>query len=134
MLLFFEPFWPRIPTVKVLVGLGHFWPMLTVGRVFVFHGHFWPRLLLLATLAMNTNDESYFCDLRLLLSNLWHPALPNAISRSLKAISGTPLCKQEFALHEATAGMGLEVLVYLYTSRQALARKYEYLVPRNGTC
>ena len=33
-------------------------------KVFVFHGHFWPRLLLLATSAMNTNDESYVCDLR----------------------------------------------------------------------
>jgi len=30
---------------------------------FVFHGHFWPRLLLLATSAMNTNDESYVCDM-----------------------------------------------------------------------
>ena len=46
-----------------------------------------------------------------ILSNLWHPALPNASSRSLEAISGTPLCKQEFALREATAGMGLQVRV-----------------------
>jgi len=33
-------------------------------KVSVFHGHFWPRLLLLVTSAMNTNDESYVCDLR----------------------------------------------------------------------
>ena len=57
-------FWPRIPTVKVLAGLGNFWPRLPTVKVFVFHGHFWSRLLLLATLAMNTNDESYGCDLR----------------------------------------------------------------------
>jgi len=50
--------------VKVLVGLGHFWRRLPTVIVFVFHGHFWPRLLLLATLAMNTNDESFVCDLR----------------------------------------------------------------------
>ena len=31
---------------------------------FAFHGNFWPRLLLLATSAMNINDESYVCDLR----------------------------------------------------------------------
>jgi len=46
------------------VFLGHFWPRLPTVKVFVFHGHFWPRLLLLATSAMNTNDESYVCDLR----------------------------------------------------------------------
>jgi len=67
-----------------------------------------------------------------ILSNLWHPALANTSSRSLEPISGTPLCKQEFALREATAGMGLQVRVYSYTSRQALACKYEYLIPRNG--
>ena len=33
-------------------------------KVFVFHGQFWPRLLLLATSGMNTNYESYVCDLR----------------------------------------------------------------------
>jgi len=69
-----------------------------------------------------------------ILSNLWYPALPNASSRSLEAVSGTPLCKQELALREATAGMGLQVWVYSYTGRQALACKYEYLVLRNGTC
>ena len=37
---------------------------VTNGESFVFHGHFWPRLLLLATSAVNTNDESYVCDLR----------------------------------------------------------------------
>jgi len=56
-----------------------------------------------------------------ILSNLWHPALPNASSCSLEATSGTPLCKQEFTLREATAGMGLQVRVYSYTGRQALA-------------
>ena len=50
--------------MKVLVGLCCFWPRLPAVIVFVFHGHFWPRLLLLATVAMNTNDESYVCDLR----------------------------------------------------------------------
>ena len=39
------------------------------------------------------------------------PALPNASSSLLEAISGTPLCKQEFALREATAGTGLQVRV-----------------------
>ena len=37
---------------------------VTNGESFVFPGHFWPRLLLLATSAVNTNDESYVCDLR----------------------------------------------------------------------
>ena len=50
--------------VKFLLGLGHFWPRLPTVKIFVFHGHFWPRLPLLATSAMNTNDESYVCDLR----------------------------------------------------------------------
>ena len=63
-LFFLGPFWSRLPTVKVFVFLGHFWTRLPTVKVFVFHGHFWPRLLLLATLAMNTNDESYVCDLR----------------------------------------------------------------------
>jgi len=67
-----------------------------------------------------------------ILSKLWPLALPNASSRSLEAISGTPLCKQEFALWEAIAGMGLQVWVYSYTGRQALAWKYKYLVPQNG--
>jgi len=69
-----------------------------------------------------------------ILINLWHPSLPNANSRSLEAISGTSLCNQEFELREATAGMGLQVREYLYAGRQTLARKYEYLVPRNATC
>jgi len=107
-LFFLGHIWRGIPTVKVLVGLGHFWPRIPTAIVFVFHGHFWPRLLLLAPLAMNTKDESYVCDLRLLLSNLWHPAQPNASSRLLEAISDTPLCK-EFELREATAGIGLKV-------------------------
>jgi len=49
--------------VEVLVSLALFWPRIPTVKVFVFHGHFWPRFLLLATLAMNTNDESYVCDL-----------------------------------------------------------------------
>jgi len=57
-------FWPRIPMVKVLVGLSHFWLRLPTVKVFVFHGYFCPSLLLLATLAVNTNDVSYVCDLR----------------------------------------------------------------------
>ena len=63
-LFFLGHFWSRLPTVKASVSLGPFWPRLPTGKVFVFHGHFWPRLLLLATLAMNTNDEGYVCDLR----------------------------------------------------------------------
>jgi len=87
--VFLSHFWPRIPTMKVLVGLGHFWPKIPMLKAFAwsflgqgwngeslcFHGHFWPRLFLLATLAMNTNDESYVCDLR-----FW-------------ATSGMPLCQ-----------------------------------------
>jgi len=42
-----------------------------------------------------------------ILINLWRPALPNA--SSLEAISGTPLCKQELALREVTAVLGLQV-------------------------
>ena len=61
--------------------------------------------------------------------HLCHPALANVSSRSLEEISGTPLCKQEFALWEATAGMGLQVQVCSYTGRQALAWKYECLIP-----
>ena len=57
-------FWPRIATVKLVLGLGHFWLRLPTVKDFVFHGYFWSRLLLLATSAMNTNDESYVCDLR----------------------------------------------------------------------
>jgi len=62
--VFLGNFWSRLSTVKVSVGLGHFWPGLPTMKVFVFHGNFCPRLLLLATLAMNTNDEGYVCDLR----------------------------------------------------------------------
>jgi len=47
--------------------------------------------------------------------NLWHPTV-----------------QQEFALRDATAGMGLQVQVYSYTGRQALAWKYEYLVPHES--
>jgi len=72
-------FWPRLPKVKVfyfwaflakdtngesLWFFESFWPRIPMVRVFVFHGHFLPILLLLATLAINTNDESYVCDLR----------------------------------------------------------------------
>jgi len=79
---------------------------------------------------MNTNDESYVCDLELLLSNLWHPALPNASSRSLEATSGTPLCKQEFALREATAGMGLKVQVSRTLLGKHLQESTIIFVPR----
>ena len=109
-------FWPRIPMVKVLVGLSHFWLRLPTVKVFVFHGYFCPSLLLLATLAVNTNDVSYVCDLRFVFEQ---PL--GSRSAKLEAISGTPLCKQEFVLWEATVGMGLEVWVYSYTGRQALA-------------
>jgi len=43
-----------------------------------------------------------------ILTNLCHPPLPNTSSCLLEAISGTPLCKQEFAHREATVGMGLQ--------------------------
>jgi len=62
-----------------------------------------------------------------LLSNLWHPAPPNATSRSLEATSGTPLGEQEFVLREATFGMGLKVQTYSCIDRQLVARKYEYI-------
>jgi len=55
---------------------------------------FWPRLVLLATLIMNTNGESYVI-WSLPLSNLWHPAPPHASSRSPESISGNLLWKQE---------------------------------------
>jgi len=48
-------------------SFGRSWSFLvkvTNGESFCFYGHFWPRLLLLATLAMNTSDEGYVCDLR----------------------------------------------------------------------
>jgi len=67
---------PRLPTVKAF-DLWAFLAKDANGESFCifgqgyqrwkflfFHGHFWPRLLLLATSAMNTNDESYVCDLR----------------------------------------------------------------------
>ena len=126
------------PWVKLLISQTFFWFFSLFGqrhqwwKFLFFHGHFWPRLLLLATSAMNTSCES--CLWFEILSNLWLPALPNMCSRSLEAISGTPLCKQEFALWEATAGIGLQVRVYSHTGRQALAWKYEYLVTWNGTC
>ena len=92
-----ESFWARIPTVKALFFLGHFWPRLPTVKVFVFHGHFWPRLLLLTTSAMNTNDESYVCDLRFWATSgiplyqtqvriRWRQSLaPHCASRSLRS-------------------------------------------------
>jgi len=86
--LFFEPFWPRIQLVKVLVSLGHFWPRLPTVKVLIIL----VMVLLLATLAMNTNDENYVCDLRFAFEqplasrsakhefvfaggNFWHPTV-----------------------------------------------------------
>jgi len=100
-------FWPRIPTVKVLVGLGHFWPRIPMVKVLVGLGHFWPSLptvkvcfsrtfLAKATFIGHFGYEYQWWKLCLwfeILSNLWHPALPNASSRFLEAISGTPRCK-----------------------------------------
>jgi len=83
---------------------------VTNGESFCFSWTFLAKVAFIGHIGYDTNDESYVCDLR--LSNLWHPALPNANSRLPEAISGTPLCKQEFALREATAGMGLQVQVY----------------------
>jgi len=84
------------PTVKVLfIGILS---KFTNGGSF---GHFGHGLLLLATLAMNTNGESYVI-WNLPSSNLWHPAPPHASSRSPEIISGIPLCKQELLLQEAT--------------------------------
>jgi len=42
--IFSQPFCPRLPTVKVLVFLGHFWLRLPTVKVLFFVGHFWPRL------------------------------------------------------------------------------------------
>jgi len=110
LLFFLSHFWSRLPTVEVLVGLGDFLPRLPTVNVLVFHGHFWPRLLLLAILAMNTNDESYVYDLR-----FW-------------ATFGIPLCqtrvrircRQSLAPHCATKSSS--------SGRQLLAWdcKYEY--------
>jgi len=50
---------------EIFVWSWSFLATVTNGEsFFVFHGHFWPRLLLLATSAMNTNDESYVYNLR----------------------------------------------------------------------
>jgi len=54
-----------------------------------------------------------------ILGNLWRPALPN--TSLLEAISGTPLCKQEFALRKVTAGMGLQVRVSRTLERNMLS-------------
>jgi len=66
---------------------------------------------------MNTKGESYVI-WSLPMSNLWHPPPPYASSRSPEAISGIPLCKQEFVLQEVTVAMGLEILIYTYTGRE----------------
>jgi len=70
----------------------------------------------------------------LLLNNLWHLALPNANSFSLEVIFGTPLCKQEFVLQEATASMGLEVRL----SRTLVGKRWQEstikFVPWWGRC
>jgi len=50
--------------VKAFVLSWSFLVKVTNGKSFVLHGHLWPSLLLLATLAMNTSDEGYVCDLR----------------------------------------------------------------------
>jgi len=161
--VFLGHFWPRVTTVKVF-NFEHIWPKMPMVKVFVFFVIFgqgykqWKLCFFLVIFGqgcqrwkflffMDSFGQGYFCWLLRvwipiwklclwfkILSNLWPPALPNASSRSLEAISGSPLCKQEFALWEATAGMWLQVRVYSYTGRQALAWKYEYLVPWNGTC
>ena len=128
--------WPRVPTVDVLtfrslIGQGYRrWKLLFflafLAKVQRKFWSFWLRLLLLVTLAMNINGESYVI-WSLLLSNLRHPALPNASLCSLEAMFGTPLCKQQLTLREATVGMVLEVRMYSCTGRQAMAWKYEYI-------
>jgi len=72
---------------------------------------------------MNINDENYVI-WSLLLSNIWHPALPNTSSRSLEAISGTLMCKQEVVEQEAIVGMGLEVRVNSYHGREGVLNTY----------
>ena len=69
-----------------------YWAKVTTGEILFFMDTFWPRLLLLATLAVNTNDESYVCDLSFTFEqplashsakcefsfaggNLWHPTV-----------------------------------------------------------
>jgi len=66
------------------------------------------------------------CDLEFAFEQLASSGLPNVSLHSLEAISGTLLRKQEFAFREATVGMGLEVLIYSYTSRQLMTKKYKY--------
>ena len=58
---------------------------------------------------MNTNDESYGCDLEFAFEQTL--ASRSAKREWLEVIAGTPLCKQDFALREVTAGMGLKVRV-----------------------
>jgi len=50
--------------VKRLLCLDHFWPITPMVKRLRGLGHFWPRLFLLPTSALNTNDESYDCDVR----------------------------------------------------------------------
>jgi len=165
--LLFEHFWSRIPMVEVLVDLGHFWPRFATVKVFVFSWsflakvtndevlYFWaflakvtiqwkfflaflarlPTVKVLVILAMVTftghfgyeyQSESYICDLRFAFEQ---PLASCSAKREFAFAGGNlwhPLCKQEFAVQEATPGMELEVWVYSYTSRHVLARKYDY--------
>ena len=113
--LIFKPFWPRIPMVKALFFLGPFWSRLPTVKVFVFLWSFLDKVnngesfcfswtfLAKVTFIGHFGCEYQWWKLCLwfeILSNLWHSALPNASSRSLEAISGTPLCNQEFALRD----------------------------------
>jgi len=107
--------------VKVLVFLGIF------GQGFQWQKFwsFWPRLLLLATLAMNTNGQSYL---------IWFAFEQPRVSRSAKQkfvfARGNhwhPAVQTRVCAPEGNCWHGFEVQLYSYTSTQLMARKYKYI-------
>ena len=145
--VFYWHFCPSLPMVKNFDFIGIFVPLTTV-KMFVFIGIFvqedqrWKFCFLLAFVSKLTNGESFsFFLVKVLVSlavvtfighfghgyQCWKLcdlefAPQHASSRSPEAISGTPLCKQEFALQVTTVGMGLEVRIYMYTGREGFKR------------
>ena len=139
LFVFLGQFWPRIPTVKVLVGLVHFWPRISTVKAFVlswsflvkvtngksFVLHPWTFLAKFTFIGHFGYEYQWWrlCLWFEILIKLWHPSLPDANSRLLEATAGTPLCNQKFELREETPGMGLQVRIYSYTSRQSVGNK-----------
>ena len=145
-------FWPRLPTVKVidfllfrprihmvkaLFQLGHFWPRIPMVKLLLGLGHFWPRLLTVKDLFfMDIFIQGYFYwPLRLWISMMkvmfviWdfeQPLESCSVKRKFAFAGGNlwkPTVQAGVRALGATAGMGLQVRVFLYTGRQALAWK-----------